>query len=319
MNFSLVIFQLIAGIAILILGAECFVKGAIGIAKHYHLPPLFIGMILVGAGTACPELVVSLLAAIKGSPEIAIGNALGSNIVNISLIIGVTALILPLQVRSRAVRFELPAYLVAGMILAVVFYKGYLTRLDGILMLLALVIYLIFSFLYAKKNLRAKKEIKYHAQHKTKEKNWFNILMWGTGLALVIISSAWIVSGAQAIAHHFGISELVIGLTIVAIGTSLPELAATMVSAFHREHDIAVGNVIGANIFNLLGALAMPAIFSPGFIPRIVFIRDYLSMFGLSVLLLILILLPPKLKISRPKALILLSLFVVYIYFIFYT
>lgn len=319
MHASLVVFQLIAGISILILGAECFVKGASGIAKHYHLPPLFIGIVLVGAGTSCPELVVSLFAAMKGSGAMAIGNAIGSNIVNMCLVLGVTALILPLQVRSRAVRFEIPLYLVSGIIIAFVFYKGYLTRVDGIFMLLTLVIYLSFSFIYAKKHSLDKKESNLRLQQKPKEKILFHVFMWCIGLVLVIISAEWIVSGAQAVARHFGISELVIGLTIVAIGTSLPELAATVVSAFHREHDIAVGNVIGANIFNLLGVLAMPAIFAPGVIPHIVFIRDYLSMLGLSVLLLILILLPPKLKVSRFKALILLLLFFAYMYVVFHT
>ena len=260
MGLSLVIFQLIAGICVLILGAQCFVKGASGIARHYHLPPLFIGIVLIGLGTSCPELVVSMVAALKGSASLAIGNALGSNIANIGLVLGITALILPLQVRARAMIFEMPVYMVASLILAFVFYKGYLTRLDGILMLVALAIYLIVLFVHARKSSR--KTVANNMNRKPpKNSVGYYAFLWLIGLVLVIISAEWIVTGAQAIARHFGVSELVIGLTIVAIGTTLPELAATVVSAFHREHDIAVGNIIGSNIFNLLGVLAMPAIF----------------------------------------------------------
>ena len=174
------------------------------------------------------------------------------------------------------------------------------------------------SFLYAKRHAKQKAaSMKVRKPLKNSIKYYF--FLWLIGLALVIVSAEWLVDGAQAVARAFGVSELVIGLTVVAIGTTLPELAATVVSAFHHEHDIAVGNIVGSNIFNLLGVLAMPAIFAPGAVTHIMFIRDYVSMLVFSFVLAIIILIPPHLKVNRIQAVLLLLMFIAYMVILYMT
>ncbi len=281
---------IISGIALLIWSADRFVIGAAATAQYLKVSPLVIGLVIMGFGTSAPELMVSSLAALEGSPGIGIGNAIGSNIANIALVLGATALILPIGVRSEILRREFPILLVVtgGSGLMLLDYS--LDRWDGAILLLSLV--LLMSWLIQSSKERATDdpfssevvseihdEIPAHFSLR-------GALLWTlVGLVVLLFSSRLIVWAAVEIAHAFEISELIIGLTIIAIGTSLPELAASITAARKQEHDMAVGNIIGSNLFNILGVLALPGLIMPGAIDPSVLSRDFLIMALLTVAL----------------------------------
>ncbi|OOZ40870.1 calcium/sodium antiporter [Solemya pervernicosa gill symbiont] len=277
---------ILGGFLILIWGADKFVTGASATARNLGISPLIIGLTIVGFGTSAPEILVSVISSSLGNPGLAIGNALGSNITNIALILGATAVLIPLNVNSDTVRRELPILLSAMLIALVLLQDGVLGRLDGIFLLsgLAVMIYMVVSL-----GLKTRRddplsgefddEIPSHMPMRTA------IIWLIVGLAALLISSRALVWGAVNIATSFGVSDLIIGLTIVALGTSLPELAASIVSAKKGEHDIAIGNVIGSNMFNLLAVLGLPGVIHPGSFDPAVLTRDYPVMIGLTILL----------------------------------
>lgn len=277
---------ILVGFLILIWGADKFVTGASATARNLGISPLIIGLTIVGFGTSAPEILVSVISSSLGNPGLAIGNALGSNITNIALILGATAVLIPLNVNSDTVRRELPILLSAMLIALVLLQDGVLGRLDGIFLLsgLAVMIYMVVSL-----GLKTRRddplsgefddEIPSHMPMRTA------IIWLIVGLAALLISSRALVWGAVNIATSFGVSDLIIGLTIVALGTSLPELAASIVSAKKGEHDIAIGNVIGSNMFNLLAVLGLPGVIHPGSFDPAVLTRDYPVMIGLTILL----------------------------------
>lgn len=236
---------------------------------------MIIGLTVVGFGTSAPEILVSGMAAWQGNPGLSIGNALGSNIANIGLIIGVTALIAPLDVHSATLRREFPILLAVVLFAGVLMADGSLQVIDGILLLggLCLMLYWLVSLgLRMRRGDPMSKEI---AAEIPKPQPIGHALLWLVlGLAVLLLSSRMLVWGAVGIATELGVSDLVIGLTIVAIGTSLPELAASAMSAIKKEHDIAIGNIIGSNMFNLLAVLPLPGLISPGEFPQVVLVRD---------------------------------------------
>ncbi len=276
---------IIVGFALLVWGADRFVLGASAIARNLGLSPMLIGLTIVGLGTSAPEILVSVMASFQGNPGLAIGNALGSNIANIGLILGVTALIVPLTVCSDALRREYPILLAICMLVLVLMLDGELGRVDGVILMVSLVL-VLFGLARIALRSRVEKdpmEREYEAEIPDALSTKSAVLWFVIGLGVLLLSSRMLVWGAVNIAVSFGISDLVIGLTIVALGTSLPELAASITSALKNEHDIAIGNVIGSNIYNLLAVLSVPAVVMPSVFAPEVLSRDLPVMIGLTL------------------------------------
>lgn len=271
-----IIVELIVGAGLLAFGAERFITASAALARHLKIPSLVIGIILVGFGTSFPELIVSAIAAFHGKTQISIGNVVGSNIANIGLILGVVALIIPIEVHSRLVKWELPALIIISFVIGAFLWNGYLSRPEGIILILLLILHLYWmSITSLKKKVRSVARITPRKITDVCEKS---VIWWFLGLALLFISSELLVDGAVGAAQLLGISDLVIGLTIVTVCTSLPEFAATLMGVLKKEHDIAIGHIIGSNIFNSLAVLAMPALIAPGRFPSSVMRRDYPAM-----------------------------------------
>ena len=276
-----------AGFALLVWSADRFVEGAASMAKHLGMPTLLIGVLIVGFGTSAPEMVVSAIAAMEGNPALALGNALGSNIVNIALILGVTALVTPIAIHSKIVRKELPLLLLLVLLTGLLLLDGELSLLEGMMLLagfFALVGWSVYSVLLTRGDaLENEVEAELEAHPMSLKAG---IIWLAVGLILLIGSSHVLVWGAVGVAHEFGVSDLIIGLTIVALGTSLPELAASVMAARKGEHDIAIGNVVGSNMFNLLAVIGIATVISPmsAIAPEVLH-RDWIVMFALTLAL----------------------------------
>jgi cation:H+ antiporter len=281
--------EVVAGIGLLLWSAGWFVTGAAALARHLGVAPLVIGMVVVGFGTSAPEIFVSLLSAIQGNPGLALGNAYGSNIANIGLILGVTALICPIPVASSVLRRELPVLTVVTALTIWLLSDLDLSRLDGALHLLAFVAVFAWTLLTAARSPGdamaedMADELK-AAAVPPKKAVWLLL----AGLVTLVASSRILVMGAVSIAEAFGVSDLVIGLTIVAVGTSLPELASSVVAARRGEHDLALGNVIGSNLFNTLAVVGIAGVVQPAAVDALVLRRDFPVMGGLTLLLFLL-------------------------------
>jgi cation:H+ antiporter len=269
---------ILIGFAGLVWSADRFIEGSAAIANNFGVPKLLIGLTVVAFGTSAPEIVVSISASLRGAGEIAIGNALGSNLANVGLVLGITTLLAPLTIKSHILKQEVPIMLAVMGIAGWFLFNGQLSRGEGII-LVALMIPLMAWLIYSKKQHPEELE-DVHSMATSMASLWFIV-----GLSLLIVSAELLVWGATDIAFSMGISPLVIGLTIVAVGTSLPELAASVISALKGHHDIAIGNIIGSNIFNLLLVAGIPAIIQPLNMTQEVFYRDYLYMLGLTLAL----------------------------------
>ncbi|MCW4151629.1 calcium/sodium antiporter [Halomonas sp. 18H] len=269
----------VLGLVGLLWSADRFVGAAAATAYRAGMSTLLVGMTIVSIGTSAPEIVVSLMASLDGVPNLATGNALGSNIANIGLVLGITALVVPIPVRFSIVRKELPLLLAATGLAGYALSNGQLDRLDGLLLVALLVFSLWWLF-------RADTPGVADAGSEIPDMSLLRALVWlSLTLAIMVASSRALVWGASEIARGFGISELVIGLTIVAIGTSLPELSACVASALKRHHDLAIGNVIGSNLFNMLAVLPIPALLRPGATDPAAAGRDYPVMLLLTLAL----------------------------------
>lgn len=281
---ALAIIAVIIGLAVLVWSADTFIDGATSLAVRFNMPSFLIGVVILGIGTSAPELVVSALAAVAGSPDLALGNAYGSNIINITLVLGVTALISPILIRANVIRHDLILLLAVTALAAFQLLDGNLSMTNGIVLIASLIgVLLIQIFLSLRNNTAADVDA-------PKDINIAKALATLTlGLVLLIVSSRSIVWGAVELATLWGMSELLIGLTIVAIGTSLPELVASVAAARRGEHDMALGNVIGSNLFNTLGVVGVATVISPikNIAPEILS-RDVLMMAGVTLLLFVL-------------------------------
>jgi cation:H+ antiporter len=281
---TLAFIAVVFGLALLVWSADRFVKGSAASARHFGVPPLLIGMVVVGFGTSAPEMVVSALAASQGNPGIALGNAYGSNITNIALILGVTALISPIAVHSQVLRKELPILTVVTGLAAWQLWDGEITRHDaGVLFAVfgGLMTWTIWQGMQKKPDALGREmeqELDVHAMPIRRAVFWLVV-----GLVLLIVSSRILVWGAVEIAQGFGISDLIIGLTIVAVGTSLPELASSIIAASKGEHDIALGNILGSNLFNTLAVVGIAGAIHPMTVEPEVFNRDMLVMAVLTL------------------------------------
>lgn len=284
--FSLAI---IIGFVLLVWSADRFVEGAASTAKHLGMPTLLIGILIVGFGTSAPEMVVSAIAAMEDNPALALGNALGSNIVNIALILGITAIVTPIAVHSKIVKKELPLLILIVLATGYLLFDDALTLTEGIILLSAFFALIGWSIFAAIKGRGDTLEDEFENELQEHSMSLKQGIIWLTiGIVLLIISSRILVWGAVGIAHEFGVSDLIIGLTIVALGTSLPELAASVVAAKKGEHDIAIGNVVGSNMFNLLAVIGIATVINPmNNIAPEVLQRDWIVMLALTITLLI--------------------------------
>jgi len=279
--------KIIGGFVVLVWGAERFVHGAAATAKNLGVSTLVIGLTIVGFGTSAPEILVSLMAALNGNPGIAVGNALGSNITNIGLVLGVTSLVYPLAVHSRILKREFPILLATMALGLFLLWDQELGRLDGVILLGCLVGLTVWLVRLGKTQ-PTFEPLTQEVESEIPIMSLGRASFWTAfGLLLLLISSRVLVDGAITIATIFGVSDLIIGLTIVAIGTSLPELAASIVSAYKKEPDIALGNVIGSNMFNLLAVLGIPGIIAPLKLEPVMMSRDYAAMIAFTVFLFI--------------------------------
>lgn len=282
----LAIASILFGLILLVWAADRFVMGAAGLARSLGVPPLLIGLTIVGFGTSAPEILVSTMASLQGNPGLAVGNAIGSNIANIALILGTTALIAPLTVKSDILRREYPLLLFVSIGAYVLLLDGTLDVFDGVMLLSALVVSMLLLVRIGQHRgvsdpLADEIEAEIPSDlGAAAAAGWFVL-----GLVLLLVSSRMLVWGAVEVATMLGVSDLVIGLTIVAIGTSLPELAASIMSALKNEHDLAIGNVIGSNLWNLLAVLGVPGLLAPGLVPPEAVDRDMLVMLGLTLAL----------------------------------
>ena len=285
-NILLSVMAIIIGFGLLVWGAERFVHGAAAIAQNFGVPPLIIGLTVVGIGTSAPEILISVVAAYQGNPALAVGNALGSNITNIALVLGITAIVMPLTVNSETLRREYPIMFIIMLVALMLVMDNHLGQMDGVILISGLFVMFYWMIQQGKKQKRDPMEKEFEQEIpdiSTKQALiWFFI-----GLVLLIVSSRGLVWGSVNIAKAAGISDLVIGLTIVAIGTSLPELAASVMSALKKEPDIAIGNIIGSNMFNLLVVFGIPGLMAPHAIEPAILQRDFPFMIGLSIALFI--------------------------------
>lgn len=269
---------ILVGLVVLVWSADRFVSGAANTAKHFSLPSLLIGILIIGFGTSAPELVVSVLAASQGNPGIALGNAFGSNISNIALILGTTAVLAPIAVTSDILRRTLPMVTLATIAIAAVLWNLAISRNNAIFLLFLFVLIMGWTI---RQSLKDQKRGKQDELVVEVDQEYSNLMPLGrsifwviVGLIMLIVSSRALVWGAVSIAQSLGVSDLIIGLTIVAVGTSLPELASSVIAARKGEHDMAVGNILGSNLFNTLAVVGLAGIIQPLTVDATVLYRD---------------------------------------------
>lgn len=286
---TLAIVAVLVGLLLLVGSADRFIVGAQVVAKSCGIPALVIGMVIVGFGTSLPELLVSALAALDGSPGLAIGNAYGSNIANIALILGISALICPVVVQSRILRRELPLLTAVTVLAGLQLMDGTISRIDSVVLLFVFVVLMLWTIWQGKREGGDTFADEVERDLKSSPITLKAALLWLVlGLAGLALSSRMLVWGAVVLARGMGVSEIIIGLTVVAIGTSLPELASSVVAARKGEHDLAVGNILGSNLFNTLAVVGLAGVINPIAVSAEVVQRDLLVMGLLTVSLFVL-------------------------------
>lgn len=262
---------LVVGLAVLVVGAEALVRGASGLALRLGISPLVVGLTIVAFGTSSPEMAVSVKAALTHQPEIAVGNVVGSNIFNVLLILGVSALITPLAVHQKMVRVDVPIMIGASVLTWVLCRDGTISRVDGALLFAGIIAYTAGAIVSARReSAEVKREYAEGVPDGAVAKRgrvWVQLALIAAGLGCCVLGARWLVESSVAIARTLGVSELIIGLTIIAAGTSLPEVATSIVAAVRDQRDIAVGNVVGSNIFNLLAILGFSSVVAPAGVP----------------------------------------------------
>ncbi|MBL7022213.1 calcium/sodium antiporter [Patescibacteria group bacterium] len=309
----------IIGLIILVKGADHLVDGATSLAKKWHVPNIVIGLTIISFGTSLPELIVNILAASSGSTDIGIGTVIGSNISNIALVLGLAAIIYPIAVRKSTQAREIPYSILSALILLVIvsdkFFnagtESFISRVDGIIMLIFFGLFLIYNLNISLKH--RKLDLDKELLTKRNYRTIFILLI--SGLVGLYFGGKWVVEGAVAIANLFNLSEFVISATIIAIGTSLPELATTMAAAYRKNLDMAVGNIVGSNIFNILLVLGITAVIQPMAAPLLIGV-DVIYLIGLSVILFAFLIIGKKYELERWQGASLLIIYFGYIAFI---
>ncbi|MCZ6521852.1 MAG: calcium/sodium antiporter [Bacteroidetes bacterium] len=306
---------IIGGSLGLFIGAEVLVRGASSLAIRLGISPLVVGLTVVAFATSSPELVVSIKAAIEGNPGIVVGNVVGSNICNIALILGVAAMISPMSIKTQVIKREIPIMIIVSVILLLILLDDTITRVEGVFLVIGIITYIILGYKYSMKERNNKEEIKEFEEiiPKSPFKVWQSLVFILVGLGLLVFGSNLFVDGAVSIAEKFGVSQAVIGLTIVALGTSLPELTTSIVASFKNENDIAIGNAVGSNVFNILSILGISSLIRP--------ISDTgITMVDLSIMMFFTILILPfsktKFTLSRWEGALLFCGYVAYIIYL---
>lgn len=266
------ILLLIGGVILLIVGAEALVRGASKIAANIGIPPLVIGLTVVAFGTSSPEMAVSVMSSSSGNVDIAIGNVVGSNIFNVLFILGLSALIVPLVVNQQLIKLDVPLMIIVSLLTLMLGWNGNISKIEGGILFAGIIGYTVFLIRQSKKEksklVKQEYEQEYGDGKPFTPMQWIiNLVMVVGGLVLLVLGSRWLVDSATTIAKQMGVSDLIIGLTIVAAGTSLPEVATSIIASIRGERDIAVGNVVGSNIFNILAVLGLSALFAPSGLP----------------------------------------------------
>lgn len=305
---------LAGGVVLLYFGAESLVRGAASAAARLGLTPLVIGLTVVAFGTSTPELVVSVGAALQNQGAIAIGNVVGSNIGNIALILGLSAIIKPPRVQAQIIAFDVPVVIVTSLVMAAMLWNGMVGRIEGGFLFVGMILYIGFSLWWAQREKEpVLQEFEDAAPRRTRNL-FMDLVLIIAGLVLLVLGARAMVSGAVSIAESMGISQTVIGLTVVAVGTSLPELATSIMAAVRGEGDIAVGNVVGSNIFNVLGILGLSSLATPLVSPDI-------GLFSLGVMFVLSLALLPLMRtghrVSRMEGTALLATYVLYVVALF--
>ncbi|MBC8409499.1 MAG: calcium/sodium antiporter [Rhodobacteraceae bacterium] len=307
------ILSLVAGFLLLMWSADEFTSNGAKIARIFNISPLVIGLLIFGFGTSAPEMLVSGLAAYDGHPEMSIGNAFGSNIFNIGLVLGITAIILPITVEKSVLKKEWLFLFLSTLVVGFLLLDNFLSFTDGLILISLLLLFLINIFRESKNGSHINIDnLENDLQDNSKIKTWLLLIV---SLVILISSAKLVVWGGTSLALSFGVSDLIIGLTVVALGTSLPELAVSITSAFKKQHQMVIGNIIGSNLFNTLGVLAIPGLILPFQIPIEVMNRDYSAVLILTLLIVILSM---RLKISRFGGFILLTALAIYLYQLFW-
>lgn len=300
MNLFLALVALVAGFVLLVKGADFFVDGAVGIASRFGIPQLVIGLTIAAMGTSMPEAAVSITSALKGSAGITVGNVVGSNIMNILVILGITAVITPIAVQKSTRKFEIPGMIAISVLFLVLGYTGgEIVRFEGVILWLVFIGYIAYLFWIAKHNKDEETE--------EEEKKWslpVQLIAIIGGIAAIVLGSDLAVDGATAIAKAFGMSDRVIGLTIVAFGTSLPELVTSVTAARRGKADLAIGNIVGSNVFNILFVAGTTALITPVVFEQ-KFVVDSIIAIAAAVLLLVSVCNKDN-KLKRPAGIIML-------------
>ena len=301
--------SLLIGFTLLVWSADAFTDNGAKIARIFNISPLIIGLLIFGFGTSAPEMLVSGLAAYDGHPELSIGNAFGSNIFNIGLVLAVAAIIHPVIVEKNVLKKEWLFLFLSTLVIGFLLMDGFLSFVDGSILLILLLLFLYYVFKESKKDNNLENEVSEDInKDQSKGKTWLLLII---SLVILVSSARLVVWGGTNLALAFGVSDLIIGLTVVALGTSLPELAVAISSALKKQHQMIIGNIIGSNLFNSLGVLAIPGLILPFQIPSEVMSRDYIYMLIFTLLILIFSL---KLRINRFGGLILLTILASYLY-----
>jgi len=305
---------IIAGFLLLTWSGDRFITGAAATARNFNISPLIIGLTIVGFGTSAPEMLIAVMASLNASPGLAVGNAIGSNIANITLVLGMAALIMPLNVHSRILKKELPLLLGAMLLMSLLLQDNHLGRVDGMVLMSSVILLMGWVTRQAVLNRAEDTMYREFEQELPKPMSTRLDLFWLIiGLAFLVGSSRLLVWGAVQLAAEFGVSDLFIGLTIIAVGTSLPELAASIAAALKNEHDIAIGNVVGSNMFNSLAVMGIPGLIYPSKLGAGVLNRDVPVVFILTIALVIMVYgLKGHGRINRIEGAILLACFVGY-------
>jgi cation:H+ antiporter len=308
----------IAGLVLLIWGADRFVYGAAASARNLGIAPLLIGLTVVAFATSAPEILVSIVAALQGQPGLAFGNAIGSNIVNIGLVLGVTAMIRPIPLESATLRREMPALLAVSLLTVSLFLDTRLSRPDGIVMLTGLAIVMIwFVRIGIRSAVNDPIKMDYEAEIPDDVSNKMAIIWVIVGLAALLAGAEWLVDGSIGIAKAMGVTDVVIGITIVAFGTSVPELAVSLVSALRREYGLAIGNIVGSNIFNLLAVIGIAATIHPATVgPSVLSLHIFVMVAFTLVLFAMTYDYDGKALLSRLEGIALLLAYIAYLYYV---
>ena len=312
------IISLVSGFILLIWSADAFTNNGAKIANIFKISPLIIGILIFGFGTSAPEMLVSGLAAFEGHPELSVGNAFGSNILNIALVLGVTAMIMPIKIELKVIKKEWLYLMFTTLIAGLLVWDRHLGVMDGTILFGLLAVFLLYTFNESKKDHHEFDNLSSKIDIDQKGRIWIILLI---SFIVLLVSAKLIVYGGTSLAVQFGVSDLIIGLTVVALGTSLPELAVSITSAIKKQHAMVVGNIIGSNLFNTVGVLAIPGLISPLYVPEKLITRDYPFMLVLTTLIFVFIAshkFSKEITISRLEGALFILILFFYLYLLFW-